>query len=333
MPELPATRYLLAGGLILIILCGAAYCAVWHRSRPRENIFPHARRYRHVPWDWPDLLIIVASYMVVPGFAIIFLQSVNLLPRPADPTAPTLAEQKAVMTTAAFITPVSLAFGLGAMWFQSRTKLRHIGLSPWRWRPSLFLAFAMFVIVSPLVLGVSYLANNAMVWLGGAPAKHPLQQMLGPNASDLTWIMLTIQAVVIAPLVEEIVFRGVLMPWLSYRRWGGWAAMGVGVLIAFSVSNEHPWAPVIALGVSLLGVAVTLHRTGEQWAHRSIVGTSILFALTHAAVWPSPIPLLILGLALGWASHRTRSLIAPIVLHMLFNSVSTLLLLTGAASQ
>src|SRR5947199_61864 len=55
---------------------------------------------------------------------------------------------------------------------------------------------------------------------------------------------------------------------------------------------------------------------------RAIVGSAALFACVHANVWPTPIPLAILALVLGWLAVRTQSIVAPIVVHILFNAVA-----------
>jgi hypothetical protein len=60
---------------------------------------------------------------------------------------------------------------------------------------------------------------------------------------------------------------------------------------------------------------------------RGIYGTSALFAAFHSSIWPSPIPLFVLALALGWLAYRTQSLIPSMVLHGLFNAVTCVLLL------
>jgi membrane protease YdiL (CAAX protease family) len=44
--------------------------------------------------------------------------------------------------------------------------------------------------------------------------------------------------------------------------------------------------------------------------------------MAHVAVWPSPIPLFVLGLGLGVLAEGTRSLVGPIVVHSAFNAVS-----------
>jgi membrane protease YdiL (CAAX protease family) len=58
----------------------------------------------------------------------------------------------------------------------------------------------------------------------------------------------------------------------------------------------------------------------------AIFGSSVLWAVFHSSVWPSPIPLFLLGLGLGWLAYRTQSLVAPLLVHMLFNGVAFLVL-------
>ncbi len=56
------------------------------------------------------------------------------------------------------------------------------------------------------------------------------------------------------------------------------------------------------------------------------VAVSLLFAALHYTVWPTPVPIFFLSLALGLLYQRTGSLVAPMALHMTFNAVSTILM-------
>jgi membrane protease YdiL (CAAX protease family) len=53
-----------------------------------------------------------------------------------------------------------------------------------------------------------------------------------------------------------------------------------------------------------------------------ILFTSVLFALMHSGQGPAPIALFFYSLALGYAYHRTGSLVPSIVMHMLLNVYS-----------
>jgi membrane protease YdiL (CAAX protease family) len=62
---------------------------------------------------------------------------------------------------------------------------------------------------------------------------------------------------------------------------------------------------------------------------RAWYGTAALFAAVHSNTWPSPVPLVLLALVLGWLAFRTQSLLAPVVLHGLFNAVTCVSLLVN----
>ena len=59
----------------------------------------------------------------------------------------------------------------------------------------------------------------------------------------------------------------------------------------------------------------------------ALLGSAMFFGAMHSEIWPTPVPLFFLGLALGWVYWRGRSLLSTIVLHALFNAVAFLSLL------
>jgi membrane protease YdiL (CAAX protease family) len=57
-------------------------------------------------------------------------------------------------------------------------------------------------------------------------------------------------------------------------------------------------------------------------AARAIYATALFFGTLHSFAWPSPVPLFVLALGLGWLAFRTQNLVAPVVAHGLFNAVA-----------
>lgn len=104
-----------------------------------------------------------------------------------------------------------------------------------------------------------------------------------PGATGLTSVfgggglglmVAVVALVVLAPLAEEMAFRGVLLR-AAGARWGKWPA---------------------------------------------IIGTSVVFAAYHVTAW-TMVPLLVLGIALGWLAWSRRSVWAAVFLHALYNGV------------
>jgi membrane protease YdiL (CAAX protease family) len=119
----------------------------------------------------------------------------------------------------------------------------------------------------------------ALIWVAFARAIHwtppvraDLTVVFGAGGAGLALSILMV--VVAAPIVEEMVFRGIMMHALG-RRWGMWPA---------------------------------------------VVGSSLVFALSHATAWALA-PTLVLGVALGWLAWTRESLWPSIALHAMYNSV------------
>jgi membrane protease YdiL (CAAX protease family) len=87
--------------------------------------------------------------------------------------------------------------------------------------------------------------------------------------------------------------------------------------------------------IPLLFLAPVLGRLRRHVRLRSeqdvqaVLAGAALFAAVHAHVWPSPVPLFVLAVGLGYLYLRTRSLVGPVVVHGLFNAVSAVYLLLG----
>ena len=148
--------------------------------------------------------------------------------------------------------------------------------------------------VIPLVLGAAILTE----WVYRAidythPGAHDLLRVLRRSGETMTRTLIIAGATVVAPLAEELMFRGHLQTIL--RR----------ALARTSTSGG---------GASPMGT----------WG--AIVIASAMFAAVHPAwTWP---PIFMLSLCLGWLYERTGNLWAPIALHAAFNAVSTLIFLT-----
>ena len=74
-----------------------------------------------------------------------------------------------------------------------------------------------------------------------------------------------------------------------------------------------------ALDRSLIGVHQPWLR--EYGVRRALFGSALLFALIHASL-VALVPILVLGLGLALVYHRTRSLLAAIMMHATVNGVS-----------
>lgn len=139
-----------------------------------------------------------------------------------------------------------------------------------------------YLVAVPLVIGVSIV--NQAIWQGRG-GSNPLLQTVLEEGDGLALGVFFFTAAIAAPVFEEILFRGFLLPSLT-RYMSTWGAIAL---------------------------------------------SSILFATAHLSV-SEILPLTVLGVVLGFVYSRTNNLLAPMMVHSLWNSATMLGLLVLGSS-
>lgn len=141
-----------------------------------------------------------------------------------------------------------------------------------------------YLVALPLMLGVSLV--NQQIWQGQG-GSNPLLQTVLEEGDGVALALFFATAAIAAPIFEELLFRGFLLPSLT--------------------KYVSPWG-AIAL-------------------------SALLFAVAHLSL-SEVLPLAMLGGVLGYVYTRSRSLLAPMLLHSLWNSVTMLgLLILGSGAK
>jgi membrane protease YdiL (CAAX protease family) len=157
------------------------------------------------------------------------------------------------------------------------------GWLQWHWHPpasALARAATAVLMVLPVVALCGWLIERLWPEAGGS---NPLLDLVLTNPDPRALACFALTATVLAPLFEETLFRGVLLPVLA-RRLG-------------------PLPAVLASGA--------------------------VFALAHLSL-TELVPLLVLGVGLGWLRWRTGRLAASVLMHSLWNGLTFLNLLVLA---
>jgi membrane protease YdiL (CAAX protease family) len=163
------------------------------------------------------------------------------------------------------------------------------------------------------------MALLTQVWPG---QEHPLVIMLRRELDASVLALAIVSGVILAPVFEELVFRGILLGWMV-RAVEDPPAKPKPAPLGPDEASPPPEAP--------RAVAPGLRRpppaTDTRYRLLPDVTSSALFALLHKGQWPAPIPLFFLALVLASLARRTGSLWASITLHASFNALSTTLLI------
>ncbi|MCY2931197.1 MAG: type II CAAX endopeptidase family protein [Planctomycetota bacterium] len=235
---------------------------------------------------WVFLLLLIGWYAILLTGAgltgwILGLDHPATAPASAPASAPAEKDPRMDPLAGVIIYPLQLALCLGVAAHVFRGGIRRgLGLSLRRWPNDLVRAFIAWLAVWPVCMGLHGLITYWLPDLAGQI--HPLLDF-APKASGFWKVLIFLSAALLAPLAEEVFFRGFIQS--ALRR--------------FTVS---PW------------LAITI--------------TSVLFGLAHVRAQPAAVPsLVILGMVLGYNYERTGRLLAPILIHVLFNATSLITLL------
>jgi len=122
----------------------------------------------------------------------------------------------------------------------------------------------------PLVILVSFI--NQQFWQGQG-GSNPILPIVLEGRDNVALAIFFLTASIAAPLFEEVMFRGFLLPSLT-RYMPVWGAITI---------------------------------------------SAFLFALAHLSL-SEILPLMVLGMVLGFVYTRSRNLLAPMLMHSLWNS-------------
>lgn len=324
-------------GCGLLVAAGAVPVGVaaWLLARRTgQPLLPPPKPWR-VPWSGLEIIIVFLLTIALPGAIVApLLSSSGFYPAVYGHDVPEKAwlPMRVVWTHTLFVAP-----WIGVLWLAARS------LYP-NWRPGrsslaprIALGVAGWLVLHPVVLAVHFTVNVVCLAIGAVPDHHPLEDSFRSGRPFIDQILFVANAAILAPWLEEVQVRGILLPWLLSRRYRVRVMLLITAFLAVPLSwNEDDGAlpfrlgPVIFAFLLLIGAWLIPRFTRRKLRTIGAIYTSAaFFGVMHSTVWPTPIPLFVLGLGLGWLAVRTRGILAPVIVHGLFNAVSVLFVLRG----
>jgi membrane protease YdiL (CAAX protease family) len=185
----------------------------------------------------------------------------------------------------------------------------------------------VLIVVPPLFL-LEQLLESVYRWVHFEhPTEHPLLHVLGQRPNPLVTGAIIFGACVVAPLFEELVFRGHLQTLLRRMFAGLLRPNDLDIPMATRLEEAEvvkALPPTVIESASRAGP-----NSWSTWA--AILVTSIAFASVHPA-WSQPI-IFALSVCLGYAYERTGNLWVPVTIHAVFNTISTAIFLSGLGTR
>jgi membrane protease YdiL (CAAX protease family) len=192
---------------------------------------------------------------------------------------------------------IALFFAIAFLSAKAQANIDDLGFDLRKLRSDIVLGLKTFVAVIAPVNGLQLLLVQLI------PSEHPLQKLTQDHPVFELVALAAVAAVIVAPLFEEFVFRVLLQGWLEK-----------------SVAGLQPSDET--------GTSATPAPAG----YLAIVAVSLIFGMLHWGHGPDPIPLFVFSLIVGYVYHQTHRIIAPLVVHVCFNSLAVLDLASSIGS-
>jgi hypothetical protein len=237
---IPALLVLLGG--VLLLREG------WRQWRRRA---PPAPPLQGPPLDLVDVTLLIAGAFVVLGEV--------LVPAVAQPLLRPLLERlelggeaaSGVLVLCLYLLLMLAPLLLLRLLLRRRSAPPVGGWLQWFWRPpaeALRQALHGLLLVLPLVALSGWLIERFWSDAGGS---NPLLEMVLTGRDPLALLSLALTALVLAPLFEETLFRGVLLPVVGRRCGGPAAVVASAAIFAVAHLSLSELAPLFVLGLGL----------------------------------------------------------------------------------
>ncbi len=222
----------------------------------------------------------------------------------------------------------------------SGAQLADLGWDTRDWHRQVLQGVRAALLITPVVFTVQNLAVR--IW---DYRRHLLDEMVSKQFTLGTAMLAIVSAMLLAPMVEEMLFRGLLQKWLKKNFGEGSRPSDAGNNVLSSAFEDDPFSAVekdVRLEDAMDSPDLRFIEDGDRERDlmpdpranlNAIFVTSTLFAGMHYMQWPAPIAIFVLSLWLGTIYARSRSLITAIALHATFNSFSTTVLLLDAVGR
>ena len=258
--SIPAVTGLI--GLILLI-----YLFINRLTKGKESVFAqNGELVWATPWDWETVwqVFIVGFFLMGQIIVPLIFSALQIKPGAAS------VRVQALYTLATYL---FLAFGAVTVLYFSIKKFLPLPPSWFRFKLGgnwVLWGLGGYCAALPLVVVVSLINQQLWQGLGGS---NPLLSLVLEGQDKVALGIFFFTAAVAAPLFEEFLFRGFLLP--------------------------------------------SLTRYFSVW--QAILISAFLFAIAHLSL-SEVLPLMVLGVVLGFVYTRSRNLLAPMLLHSLWNS-------------
>jgi membrane protease YdiL (CAAX protease family) len=313
------------------------------------------RPRRPVPWAFFDLVALVGFWLIVSAVVGGVFRRAGWLPAETHLDRWEMLPARVALAYNVAVPLVTMAISLPIIALRTGATLRDLGVEPRELAADVRLGLIALVMLAPPVYGV-----QALLVTWWKPSEHPLIVLVrqAPHWDVFLWLCLS--AGVVAPLVEELLFRVLLQGFLEKAvAWRGpvhelvfgaspppaderpatskceapprgsasMDALAGPIAVPHedaagvtAIPPEERMVPAACVASAECSSGEFPPSGGQGWLPAGL--SAILFGLMHYSHGPDWIPLIGFGLGLGYLYRQTHRLGPCCVVHAAFNGLS-----------
>ncbi|MFV0415578.1 MAG: lysostaphin resistance A-like protein [Chthoniobacterales bacterium] len=176
---------------------------------------------------------------------------------------------------------VLIVFILGFLWFRNLNPLEVFGFRNSGWPRKGFFALGCLLAVYPMI-ALAQLISYTFFTKGAAP-QQVVSFLVGSEASSYSRTLIILLAIVVAPIAEELIFRGYLYG--VFRKFAGRLPAILFCSILFAAIHLH-LPSMFALIILAIALTLVYERTGSLWAPILMHATFNALSVLAATYWP-----------------------------------------------
>jgi membrane protease YdiL (CAAX protease family) len=324
--------------IVILAVFGAISLSIWwyvyRQSLLRQPVIAAESR-SDVPWRGMHVamaFVIWLMLQLIGEFAIRWRYSIP----PNDPLPLDNVEIKILRVAAFSIVSIISATLIGTyLKIDLKATLRDLGWSGHNIGRDMMTGLIAFLAIVPVVLAINVVLQAIYRTITGEdPSVHPIIKDSQSNPSYQLMIWHAISAVIVAPLVEEFIFRGVLQGWLEklsrvtraieVKRQNRNFATNTTKEPIQEPNQENPYAAGQADDRETVTamIADSDDSIPEPPMIAPIIVSSLFFSFFHWGHGVAPVPLFFLAIVLGYLYQRTHRLLPSLVVHVGLNGLS-----------
>jgi membrane protease YdiL (CAAX protease family) len=210
-----AAAYLMIAAFGTVMLA-----ALWLGKKSLRGRWLPIQRVRYIPWHGIDVILVFMITQTIPPLVFQALLQAGFFEWLYGVAADKAMREREICWSGLVAYPLTLGLIILGLRQFRMARISEMGLTAVRAAKNFAVGLAGWAILTPTALLILALAIVAtpQEWHSWVE-EHPVSRLTQQTVTPVDWVVVFLAVVILAPLLEELVFRGIILPWQLRAGW------------------------------------------------------------------------------------------------------------------